>query len=415
MSPTRVAYLAGHYVTPSHTFIVREVRALRGLGVEVETFSIWPSAPHQLLSEGDRAEAAATFSILPLRPGETIRSQLAALRASPRAYAGLVTRALGLAPAGLRGRLLAASWTVEALILWRQMRRRGITHVHAHLNGTGPAVALLRTEFANHVDGSRGAHSWSLTVHGPTEFYEVTGEALPEKVRSASFAVCISDFGRSQLMAFVDEEHWSKLHVVHCGVDPNSHAPRAAGGPGGARALRLLAVGRLTRIKGQALLLEALAMLHERGVAAQLTVVGDGPKRAGLERLAQSLGVAAHVHFTGAVGQEAIARHYDASDVFVHASFAEGIPVVLMEAMAHRLPVVAASVMGTSELVQDGENGLLVRPGRPDELAAAVERLAADRELRRRLGEAGCRTVESGFSVAASAVQLRDLLARYAG
>jgi glycosyltransferase involved in cell wall biosynthesis len=411
MPPARLAYLTGRYVAPSHTFVVREVAALRELGTEVDTFSIWRSAPDQLLTDSDRAEAARTFDVLPLRPLEVVRSQVAALSASPRAYARLAKRAVRMAAPGLRGRLLGASWAVEALILWRQLRRRGIRHVHAHLNGTAPAVAMLATAFANDLDGSRD-HTWSLTVHGPNEFYDVDREALPEKVRSADFAVCISDFARSQLMAFVGEDHWEKLHVVHCGVDPGAYEPAA--GSGGDGPLSLLSVGRLTQVKGQAVLIEGLADLRRRSIDAKLTIVGDGPKRADLELMAQRLGVNDSVSFTGAIGQDEVVRHYRAADLYVHGSFAEGIPVVLMEAMAHGLAVVVAGVMGIPELVRDGENGVLVRPGRSDEVAEAIERLAADPGLRARMGEAGRSAVEEEFDVRANAALLQDLFARYA-
>jgi colanic acid/amylovoran biosynthesis glycosyltransferase len=394
MQPDRVAYLAGRYVTPSHTFIVREVRALRELGIDVHPFSIWRSAPEQLLTDADRAEAARTFDILPLRPAEVLRSAVAAVR--------LLPRALRLAPPGLRGRMLGVSWAIEASILRRQMRRRGIRHVHAHLAGTGPAVAMLASE-----------HTWSLTVHGPHEFYEVEKEALAAKVRSADFVVCISDFGRSQLMAFVEEEHWAKLHVVHCGLDAGAY-PEPERKAGGTEVLNLLAVGRLTQNKGQAVLLEALAELRARNVDARLTIVGDGPKREELEGLARRLGLAEAVHFAGALGQDRVTDLYEAADIFVHASFAEGLPVVLMEAMAHRLPVVATNVMGTGELVRSGESGVLVPPGRPDELARAIEVLAGDSDARRRLAEAGRRTVEADFDIHASAERMRDLFARYA-
>lgn len=401
----RVAYLVGRYPAISHTFILREVRALRELGVEIDTFSIWRSPPDQLLSEADRNEAARTLALLPLSPARLVRSHIAAIAASPAAYGRLVARAFRLARPGAYGRFLAASWVAESLILWRELRRRGIRHVHTHMPGTAPAVAMLATELANSVDG--GGHTWSLTVHGPAEFYEVRNDGLPEKVQSADFAVSISDFGRSQLMAFVGEDHWSKLHVVHCGVEPDRYAPRTRDDRGGG--LRLLSVGRLAQVKGHGVLLEALADIRARGLDAAATIVGDGPKRAELEELARRLGVADAVRFTGAVGQDEIDRHYEEADALVVASFAEGIPVVLMEAMAHRLPVVATRVMGVAELVRDGENGLLVRPGRADQLAAALERLAADPELRARFGEEGRRTVESEFDVRASAARMREL------
>ena len=404
-SSVRVAYLVGRYPTVSHTFILREVRALRELGVEVDTFSIWRSSPEQLLSQADREEAASTFNVLPLSPARLIRSKLAALAASPAALVRLVIHAFRLARPGAYGRFLAASWVVESLVVWNELRRRGIRHVHAHLPGTAPAVAMLATELANSVDGS--GHTWSLTVHGPAEFYEVRNDGLPEKVRSADFAISISDFGRSQLMAFVGEDHWSKLHVVHCGVKPDRYPPRARRESDAG--LRLLSVGRLAQVKGHGVLLEALAEMRARGSSATAAIVGDGPKRADIEQLARRLGLAGAVTFTGPVGQDEIDRHYEEADVLVVASFAEGIPVVLMEAMAHRLPVVATRVMGVAELVRDGENGLLVRPGRADQLAAALERLAADPELRARLGEEGRRTVESEFDVDASARRLCEL------
>jgi glycosyltransferase involved in cell wall biosynthesis len=406
--PTRVAYLVGRYPALSKSFVLREVQALRDLGLEVDTFSIWRSPPDQLLADADRAEAERTFTFLPPRIGRTVVSHVRALVASPRAYAGLIAHALRTSMPGLRGRFLGLSWAVEAPILWRELRRRGIRHVHAHLPGTAPAVAMLATEFANRV-GER--QTWSMTVHGPSEFYDVLNQAVGVKVSQADFAVAISDFGRSQLMGLVDEKHWDKLHVVHCGVEPNSYPAREPRSDG---SLRLITVGRLAPVKGQALLLEAVRDLLAKDVDVQLTVVGDGPKREALEAHAERLGVSDAVRFTGAVGQDEIAQHYLAADVYVHASFAEGVPIVVMEAMAHRLPVVATGVMGVRELVRDGENGLVVRPARVDELVAAVARLANDPAERKRMGDAGRRTVEDEYDVAKSAALLRDLFSRYA-
>ncbi len=407
-APNRIAYLVGRYPALSKSFVLREVQALRDLGLEVDTFSIWRSQPDQLLAEADRAEADRTFNFLPPRIGRSLVSHLHALAASPHAYGTLVAHALRTSMPGLRGRFLGLSWAVEAPILWRELRRRGIRHVHAHLPGTAPAVAMLATEFANRV-GER--HTWSMTVHGPSEFYDVLNQAVGVKVSQADFAVAISDFGRSQLMGLVDEKHWDKLHVVHCGVEPNSYPARQPRSDG---PVRLITVGRLAPVKGQALLLEAVRDLRAKDVDVQLTVVGDGPKREALEAHAERLGVLGAVEFTGAVGQDEIAQHYLAADVYVHASFAEGVPIVVMEAMAHRLPVVATGVMGVRELVRDGENGLVVRPARVDELVAAVTRLANDPEERARMGDAGRRTVEAEYDVTKSAALLRDLFSRYA-
>jgi len=410
-TPTRIAYLVGRYPKISHTFILREVRALRDLGVEVDTFAIWPTAADELLADADREEAARTFTMLPLRVGLLVRSHLAALAASPAGYVRMAAHALRTSRPGLRGKFLAATWVAEAPILWRELRKRGIRHVHAHLTGTAPAVAMLATEFARSAD-SGGGHTWSLTVHGPSEFYDVHNQAVAEKVRHADFAVAISDFGRSQLMGLVGEGYWDKLHVVHCGVFPATYEPVSRDGRSGG--VRIVTVGRLAPVKGHALLLEAVRELHGRGTDAHLTIIGDGPKREELERRADELGVLDLVTFTGAVGQDEITRHYSGADLYAHASFAEGLPVVVMEAMAHGLPVVAAGVMGVGEIVVDGENGLVVRPGRVDELVAAIERLAGDQDASRRMGEAGRRLVEREFDVRASAARLAELFARYA-
>ncbi|HEY7076273.1 MAG TPA: hypothetical protein VH418_12920, partial [Solirubrobacteraceae bacterium] len=187
----RIAYITGRYPAVSHTFIAREVRAVRALGVEIHTFTVWPTDEALLLSETDREERDATHALLPLRAGRVARAHLAALRRDPRRYAATARRALEIRRSGLRGLAMAALWFVEAALLWDECRRRGIRHIHAHINGTAPVLALLAAEL--------GEWRWSMTVHGPSEFFDALEERLAEKVRAASFVVCISDFARSQL------------------------------------------------------------------------------------------------------------------------------------------------------------------------------------------------------------------------
>jgi len=415
-APARLAlaYLIGRYPDVSHTFVAREVEALRARGVHVDTFSIWRTPEDELYSEQDRREYASTFAILPLRAAVLARAHLSALARRPGAYVAALRRAMALSRPGVRGRLLGLSWFAEAMILADQLRRRGLRHVHVHLNGTAPSVAAVATEFGNH-GTDRAEWSWSLTLHGPSELFDIFGERLEEKVRSARFVICISDFARSQLMALVDESHWDKLRVVHCGVEPDvfDHEVRPAPPSG---TLRVLTVARLTQVKGQAVLLRALAQLRDRGVHATATIVGGGPKQRDLERIAADLGVADRVTFTGAVGQDEIRGYFEAADVFCLSSFAEGVPVVLMEAMAMRLPVVAPQIMGIGELIEPGVSGLLVRAGRPDLFADALERLASDDALRRRLADEGREAVLREFDVRASGAQidalLREMLAR---
>jgi glycosyltransferase involved in cell wall biosynthesis len=280
----------------------------------------------------------------------------------------------------------------EAVLMWHRCSRAGTRHIHAHHANVGSDVALL----AAHL-GGRG-WSWSFTLHGPTELLDVRAHRLAQKGEAASFVVCISEFARSQLMALVGTEHWSKLSVVHCGLDVSRFAEVARNGRPGP--LEILNVGRAVPVKGQSLLIEALAALTRRGVDARLTVVGDGPQAGELHELADRLGVAGRVEFAGAVGQDAILGYYERADVFATPSFAEGLPVVLMEAMATGLPVVASRITGVPELVEHGVSGYLVAPGRVDELVDALERLAsASPAERAAMGSAGREKVVAEFAI----------------
>lgn len=231
-------------------------------------------------------------------------------------------------------------------------------------------------------------------MHGCTELFDETPHRLPEKIRRASLVVCNSHFTRAQLMKLVDRGEWDKLQVVPCGIDTRAlprlpYRPKV--GP-----LRVLTVGRLVPGKGHAVLLEALASLRDRGVHTIATFVGDGPEREPLERLAEELRL--DVRFAGAVGQDELGAYYQDAQLFCLPTFAEGLGVVLIEAMGHGLPVVSTNVMGVPEVVDEGETGLLVLPGRADQLAEAIVRLEAPGE-RQRMALAGRRRAVTRFSL----------------
>ena len=245
-------------------------------------------------------------------------------------------------------------------------------------------------------------------MDGATDFYDVVRHRLRPKVEQALFVACASEFERCRLMALVAPRHWRKIRLVHCGVDLDEFRP-AIRPARGDRRLRVLTVGRMLALKGHALLLEAAALRRATGSPLRLTLVGDGPERERLERLAVELGIEHDVTFAGAVGSDRIHEHYAASDVFCLPSLAEGIPIVLMEAMATGLPVVATRVGGIPELVRDGKSGLLVAPGRADVLAAALGRLAGAPELRAAMGTAARERVAVDFELRRSARRLRAL------
>jgi colanic acid/amylovoran biosynthesis glycosyltransferase len=403
----RIAYLIGHYPAVTHTFIQREIEQIRRQGFEIETYSVWRATEDQLLTGVDRDEHGRTYHLLPPRAADYLTSHARAALRAPRRYVKTLSRAMRLSAHGSRGRLLGLSWFLEAVVVQHRCDRQRIRHVHVHLDGTAPAVGLLVAYLGNG-GADTGPWSFSMTVHGSKEFFDVARQGLARKVRAARFVVCVSDFTRSQLMALVDDAHWSKLHVVHCGIDPEQFAPPQTARPA-ADPARILTVGRLDNMKGVAILIEAMAELRRRGAQVELTVVGEGPQREHLQRLAKRRDVGQHITWTGPVGQDGIRAHYHEADIFCLPSFAEGIPVVLMEAMSTGLPVVANQITGIPELVVNEVSGLLVRPGRTDLLVDALGRLAQDAALRSRMGEAGRETVRREFESQAVGVQLAGL------
>jgi glycosyltransferase involved in cell wall biosynthesis len=395
----RVAYICSEYPAISHSFVQREVLALRELGEEIETFTIRRTPPEKLLSELDVAEDRRTCAILPTGAGRLIGAHVRALARSPRRYASTLAAALTLGPAGARNRLWQLFYFAEAMIFRRELRHRRVDHVHVHFVNVAAWVTLLACLY------ERDRWTWSFTMHGPLEFDDVDFYKIPEKVSQAAFVACISDFARSQLMRLCAREDWAKLHVVHCGVTDVASSPHGSPSAG---TLQVASVGRLAPQKGFDVLLDALAEVRRDGVDARLTLVGDGPLRERLQQRAARPDLDGSVSFTGALSGEAVGAVLRDCDVFCLPSFAEGVPVVLMEAMASGLPVVTTRIMGIPELVEDGVEGLLVAPGRADLVAGALRRLAADPAERRRMGAAGMDKVRREYLVIDQARLLRE-------
>jgi glycosyltransferase involved in cell wall biosynthesis len=399
----KVAYITTGYPHVSHTFVQREVRGLRASGVQVDTFAVSKSSPEELRSAADREEFAKTYAIRPPRPAHFIGAHARALLTRPGRWCSTLAVSLGGAREGGPKQVLwRFFYFVQAVVLWDRVRRTGAQHVHAHFANVASDLAWLATEI-----GGPG-WTWSFTMHGPTEFADQRAHLLKEKASSASFVICISDFARSQLMGLVGHDRWGRLEVVHCAVDTSEFAPPPVRSADDGR-LAVLCVARMVSVKGHAVLLEALAQVVARGVDVKATFIGDGPERKTLEALAATLDLADRVTFTGAVGQDDIRRYFVEADVFVLPSFAEGVPVVLMEAMAMQLPVVASRIAGIGELIDDGVHGRLLSPGRVDVLADALADLAADPGARERYGRAGRDRVSADFELATCVASLKNI------
>jgi colanic acid/amylovoran biosynthesis glycosyltransferase len=403
-----VAYLVSRYPAISHTFVLREVLGLRAAGVEVATTSVRATPPEQLLAEADRQEAERTWCILPPVWPELFRAHLGAAFGRPRAYAATLAQAWRCAPGGARAHLWQLFYFIEAISFFDHVQRLGIRRLHAHLANVAADVAWLAASFGQRAYPGEG-WQWSFTLHGPTELYAVERHNLPAKVAAADSVICISEFARSQLMAHAEPVHWPKLHVVHCGADLERY--RAAD-VDRATPFTVLSVGRLVPEKGFPLLIEAFAQVARTRPDIRLVVAGGGPLEPDLRGQVERLGLAERVDFAGYVGQDDMPGYFARCHAFCLPSFAEGVPIVLMEAMATGRPVLTTRIAGIPELVQDGQTGLLVSPGSAAELTAALARLADDAELRERLGQAGRRWVEAEFDARKNAAQLADLFAQ---
>nr|WP_040754304.1 glycosyltransferase family 4 protein [Wenxinia marina] len=397
-----ILYLTGEFPRASDTFIQREIAGLRAHGFDVRPASIRRTGPEHIVGPEQAAFQAETFHVLAATRNLTVlvRAKLHALR-RPGRFLSTLALAWRTAPRGVKGRLFGLIYFAEALVLARHLQGIGAAHLHNHIAKSSGTVAMLASALSD--------VPYSFTLHGPDEFFAPEQWRLDAKIARATFVACISRFARSQAMLWSDPGHWDRLHVVHCGVDPARYTIGGAG-PG----TRLVFVGRLSVVKGVPVLLQALAAARRTRPELTLTLVGDGPDRRALEVEAQALDLGGAVRFLGYRGQDDVAAELAAHDMMVLPSFAEGVPVVLMEALAAGLPAIATRVGGVGELIVEGETGLTVPPGDVSALSDAILRLAGDPDLRRRLGVAGRALVADEFDADEEAARLGVLFMSYA-
>lgn len=393
-----VAYLVNQYPKVSHSFVRREVLALERQGVQVQRIAIRGWAD-EVVDDEDKRERERTQYVLQQGPGPLLVALLGALLRTPVRFFAALNLATRM---GWRAdRPLPYHWVylAEACVIARWLQRSGATHVHAHF-GTNPAeVAMLVHEL--------GGPPYSFTVHGPEEFDKPQFIGLGEKIRRATFVVAVSSFGRSQLFRWVEHAHWPKVAVVHCGLEPGFHALAPTLTPD---APRLVCVGRLCEQKGQLLLVQAATRLAQRGVPFELVLAGDGEMRAEVEALVRASGIGNQVRVTGWVCSETVRQEILSARALVLPSFAEGLPVVIMEAMALRRPVITTFVAGIPELVRQGECGWLIPAGDVDALANAMaECLALPVDALAHMGEVARTRVLARHDIDVEAARLAAL------
>ncbi len=371
---TKLLYLIGQFPAINHSYLLAEVRHLRKLGLDVTVASVsLPDRPPEKLNPQEREETARTFYVKAVPASKVILLNLSELLQHPLRYLRGLLFAVRLGCSSPKRAIYHLAYFAEAILVGRHMRESGIPHVHASFSAT---VALIITRTF--------PVTMSFGVYGFGELHNPSASHLAELIEDAQFVRSISGHGRGQLMLSCNRNEWHKIVHVPLGIDATEFAP----GPQRAisRPPSILSVGRLAPEKGQALLLEAIAGLNSEGQTVCLRLVGDGPDRTWLENRAAELGIASNVEFAGWVDQDRLMALYRETDLFVLSSLAEGIPMVLMEAMAMQIPCVAPCITGIPELIEHGVDGMLFTVGDVEDLRGKISSLLDSPELCAQIG-----------------------------
>jgi colanic acid/amylovoran biosynthesis glycosyltransferase len=396
----QIAYLLSEYPTLGHTYLLREVRGLRELGWDIQTVSIRQPGPRPSpLSAAEQEERDVTWYILGSSPLEFLQAHVVTFATRPGRYLRGFAAAWNIGRSHPHTPARAMAYFMEAVLAGYRLRQAGIEHVHSVYTTT---VALIMTEVFD--------IRLSMTIHGPSEFFDPEGFRIREKVAAAELVSAISYFCRSQIMLWSAPADWHKIEVAPLGIDISGWQPatfREHPAP-----FELISVGRLADVKGYPLLLEAVALLAAEGRDVRLRLVGDGPDSLQLQELAGQLGIAGKVVFEGWKSQEELRYLYAGSDLCVLSSFSEGVPVVLMEAMATGVPCVAPRITGIPELIRDGVEGLLVTPANVADLAAAIGSLMDNPELRRQMAARSRERIADQYELRQNVLRLSKLFSR---
>jgi colanic acid/amylovoran biosynthesis glycosyltransferase len=394
----RVAYIMSRFPRLSETFILYEILAVEDHGVDVHLYPLLRERAEVVHPEALELCRRARFQ--PFLSLPVLRSQLYFLRHSPRRYLETLRDLL----VGTSGSL---NFFVGALGIFpkvahaaRLMQADGIDHVHCHFANHPAAAGFVIRRLTG--------IPYSFTAHGSD--LHVDRHMLCQKLDEAAFAVPISQYNRDLMTEECGEHVREKLFIIHCGVDTEMFRPTGERTNEGR--FTIASVGTLHEVKGQRYLVEACRLLREGGIDVVCELIGDGPDRTALTRQVTAAGLEDRVTLLGRRDRRAVsellrrAHVLAAPSVPTRSGKREGIPIVLMEAMASGVPVVASRISGIPELVDDGVSGLLVPPGDARSLAGALARLHADASFRERLAQAGRAKVEAEFDLHRNAAEL---------
>lgn len=375
----RIGYLMNTYPVTSATFIRREIEALEELGVPISRYAIrkWSDT---LVDERDKAEQDRTQYILSGQVPKLIAGLFVELFSNPLGVGRAFGACLRLMRNARGGLVRHTAYLLEAISLRHLAKTDGISHIHAHFSTNAAAVALLCHRL--------GGPGYSFTAHGPDEFIDWSASSLAMKVAEARFVVAISHYCTVQLARAAGMQPWEKLHIVRCGLDIDEFEVSDANfGPDAP----FVCVGRLCPQKAQVLIVEAVASVAALYPDVKVQLIGDGESRPDVEAAIARHGLEDNIELLGWRDNHEVRRLLGKARALLLPSFAEGLPVVIMEALALGRPAISTYIAGIPELV-DQDCGWIVPAGSSKHIAdAMIEAMEADPEILAALGQEGRR------------------------
>ena len=391
----QISYLINQYPKVSHSFIRREILALERQGFNVQRIAQrgWADA---LVDPQDMSEREKTQYIVQQGFFALLFSTLQTLFTMPTHFLHVLYLAFKMASKSQVSLLHHLIYFAEACQLKTWLKAHGSQHLHAHFGTNSTEIAM----FASLLSGV----PYSFTVHGPEEFDKPQALGLNQKIKHAKFVVAISSFGRSQLYRWASFNDWPKIKIVHCGLEPAFYDIQAVPLP---TAPVMVCVGRICEQKGQLLLIEAAKKLHETGLGFSLVLAGDGEMRTEAEALIKAYQLQEKISITGWISSDEVRAHLLAAQMLVLPSFAEGLPVVIMEAMSLRRPVISTYIAGIPELIVHGQHGWLCSAGDVDALASTMrEALNTPASILEVMGDAAHQRVIARHNIDTEAAKL---------
>lgn len=398
----KVAYIMSRFPKITETFILYEMLALETLGAKIELFPLLREYQDVIHLEAQKLIARAHFH--PFLSLKILWAQWYYICRKPKTYFSLWVEVLK-STFGSRNFFVGAIGIFPKSVRFAyEMEKLNVSNIHAHF-ASHPAVAAF---IINRLTGI----PYSFTAHGSD--LHVERRMLDKKVAAASFAVTVSYYNKELMVAECGEKARNKIHVIHCGVDPNLFRlqPKTSNG----KPIQILCVASFEEVKGHKFLVEASKILRQRDVSFECHLVGLGPLRRAVEAQIQNAGLSDYFRFHGGLPRPDIIKLHSEVDVFVLPSVPtkngkrEGIPIVLMEAMSSGLPVVSSYLSGIPELVENGSCGILLPPGDVPALADALEKLCKDTTLRTKMGRYGRKRILEKFDLTKNSSKLLKLI-----